>query len=142
MTRRVAGALALATVLTTGACGTTYVDDSAGTTAAGASTTLAPVRPGTPLDELFDEITALTADLHEQISADQGQADTWARIEDVWAEAERQIRERDPDDLFNFQQAIDLARVAVERRRPADGDKANRTWVRVADDYLERLGSD
>src|SRR5690606_23558458 len=51
VTRRVAGALVLAAVLTMGACGTTYVDDSAGTTAPGAATTLAPVRPGTPLDE-------------------------------------------------------------------------------------------
>lgn len=142
MNRRVAGTLVLATVLTAGACGTTYVDESATTTTPDATTTLPPVQPGAPLTDLFDEITALTADLHSQISADQGQHQTWARIEQLWAEAERQIRDRDPDDLFNFQQAIELARVAVDRRRPADADKANRTWVRVADDYLERLGSD
>lgn len=139
MTRRVAGALALATVLTTGACGTTYVDTSVTVPDSGPTTTLRPVEVGAPLNELFAEITLLTSDLHQQVSANSGQVATLARIEDLWHEAERQIRERDPDDVYNFEQAIGFARTAVERRRPADADKANRTWIRVADDYLTRV---
>jgi hypothetical protein len=51
---------------------------------------------------------------------------------------ERQIRAADPDDVFNFEQAIDLARSGVERRRPADASKGYKILVGVVDAYQAR----
>ena len=56
MTRRVAGALAVAAVLTLGACGTTYIDSEVtvpDTAVDATTTTLTPVNPDAPLSELL-----------------------------------------------------------------------------------------
>jgi hypothetical protein len=63
-------------------------------------------------------------------------ADVLARIDDAWAVAEQRIRDDDPDEVFNFEQAIELARSGVERRRPADASKGYKILVDVADAYL------
>lgn len=141
MNRQVAGALALAAVLTLGACGTTYIDSTVTTvdTAPDATTTtLAPVDSDAPLDQLLSEIETLMFDLDERIIDQNGDAETFARIDDLWWAAERQIRRVDPDDVFNFEQAIELARTGVERRRPADASKGYKIITDVIDLYLDR----
>jgi hypothetical protein len=140
VTARTAG-LVLATVLTLGACGTTYVDTdiTVPDTASDATTTTLPaVDPDAPIDELLDEIVVLMSDLDERIIDQRGQFETMERIEELWSAAERQIRDRDPNDLYNFEQAIGLARTGVERRRPADASKGYKILTDVVDAYLER----
>lgn len=139
MTGRRSGALALVAVLTLGACGTTYVDTGVTVpdTAADATTTTLPaVAPDASLAELLAEIELRMSDLDERIIDERGHIETIRRIDELWTAAERQIRAADPNDLFNFEQAIELARSGVERRRPADASKGYKIFVTVADAYL------
>lgn len=137
MTLPRAGTLVLAAVLTLGACGTTYVDTDVTvpeTNGAG-STTLPAIAPDAPLPEVLAEIERLMSDLDERIIDERAHVETFARIDELWTVAERQIRAADPDDVFNFEQAIELARSGVERRRPADASKGFKIFVGVADAY-------
>ena len=131
MTQRLAAASAVAAVLTLGACGTTYIDTSKTTPPSidNTTTTLAPVSDETPLPSLLDDIQALMQHLDEQIVDDEQVPGTIARIDDLWVVAEQKIRDRDPDDLFPFQQAIDLAHSGAERRRPADASKGYKVLI-------------
>jgi hypothetical protein len=127
---------AAAAVLTLGACGTTYVDSSV-TVAPSAvvTSTLPPVRADAPLGDLLGDIEALMLHLDEQIVDQQDVDATMLRIEALWDVAEAQIRDRDPDDLFPFEQAIDLARSGAERRRPADASKGYKILTAAIDAY-------
>jgi hypothetical protein len=127
--------LVIVGALTLAACGETYVDSSATTAPSTVATTLAPVAAGTPLPELFGELDELMRRLDELIVDDEGDDAALARIEEVWAVAEQQIRDRDPDDLYPFEQAITLARSGVERRRPADASKGYKLLVSAVDTY-------
>lgn len=138
MTGRFAGAVALAAVLTLGACGTTYVDTEVTVpdTSPDVTSTLPPVDPDAPVAELLAEIELLMSDLDERIIDERAHVETFQRIDELWTVAERQIRAADPDDVFNFEQAIELARTGVERRRPADASKGYKILVGVSDAYL------
>ena len=141
MIPRAAGAVALAAVLTLGACGTTFVDETVATvdtSPEATTTTPARVDGEAPLEELIEQIELLMFDLDQRIVDDDGAEPTLARIDELWRAAEPQIRAADPDDLFNFQQAIELARTGVERRRPADANKAYKVIIDVNDAYLGR----
>jgi len=141
VTRRFAGAVALAAVLTLGACGTTYVDTDVtvpDTSPGATSTTLPAVDPDTPVEDLLVEIELRMSDLDERIIDERGHVETFRRIDELWTVAERRIRSEDPDDVFNFEQAIELARSGVERRRPADASKGYKILVDVVDAYLAR----
>jgi len=141
VTVRAAGAIALAGVLMLGACGTTFIDETVATpdTSPPATTAaLVAVEPDAPLDELLTEIEALMYDLDQRIVDDDGQAAALTRIDELWDVAERRIRSDDPDDVYNFEQAIELARTGVERRRPADASKGYKILRDVVDAYLER----
>jgi hypothetical protein len=139
VTPGVAAAWSVAAVLTLGACGTTYIDSEItvpDTSPTVTTTTLSPVEPDAPLDQLLGEIEALMVDLDERVIDQRDPVGRLARLEETWRAAERQIRANDPDDVFNFQQAIDLARSGVERRRPADASKGYKIFVDVAEAYL------
>jgi hypothetical protein len=137
VTHRGAAAIAVAAVLTMGACGTTYVDTSVTVAVTGdtTSTTLPPVAADTPLPSLLSDLEQLMRHFDEQIVDQDDVAETMARIEQVWDVAEGQIRDRDPDDLFPFEQAIDLARSGAERRRPADASKGYKVLIAAIDAY-------
>lgn len=140
MTRFGAGATALAAVLTLGACGTTYVDETVArvdTSPDATTTTLAPVDTEAPIDELLTEIETLMYDLDERIIDEDAHVATLARIDEFWYVAERRIRADDPNKIFNFEQAIELARTGVERRRPADASKGYKIITDVIDAYLD-----
>lgn len=139
MTTTRSGALALVAVLTLGACGSTYVDTGVTVpdTATDATTTTLPaIAPDAALAELLTEIELRMSDLDERIIDERGHIATIRRIDELWVAAERQIRAADPNDVFNFEQAIELARSGVERRRPADASKGYKIFVTVADAYL------
>jgi hypothetical protein len=133
--RALATALLVVGALVLTACGDTYVDTAATTAPPAAATTLAPVAPDAPLTELLAELDTLMRGLDEEIIDDERDDVTLARIEDVWDVAEQQIRDRDPDDLFPFEQAVLLARTGVERRRPADASKGYRLLVTAISTY-------
>lgn len=141
MTKRLAGVVTLAAAVlsTAAACAPTFIDESVATvdSSPGATTTtLLAVDPGAPLGELVAEIGSQLVDLDDQIVDDDGAAEqTLDRVLQLWAVAEPQIRSNDPDDVFNFEQAIELARTGVERLRPADASKGYRIWRNVADAY-------
>ena len=131
MTSAGAAAFAVAAVLTLGACGTTYIDPSVTVPATGdtTTTTLAPIPENTPLPDLLSQLELLMRHLDEQIVDQDDVPETMARIERVWDAAENAIRERDPDDLFPFQQAVDLAHSGAERKRPADASKGYKVLI-------------
>jgi hypothetical protein len=130
VTRRLAAAWAVAAVLTLGACGTTYIDTSKTTPPTGeVTTTLALVAADTPLPALLGDIETLMAHLDEQIVDEDQVPQTMTRIDQLWDVAEQQIRDRNPDDLFPFQQAIDLAHSGADRRRPADASKGYKVLI-------------
>ena len=81
------------------------------------------------------QLDGLMRRLDEQIVEDEGDDAALARIEESVDVAEQQIRDRDPDDLYPFQQAITLARSGVERRRPADASKGYKLLVAAIDAY-------
>lgn len=135
MTKLATGALALVVVLTTGACGTTYIDSEVTVAPTGpvVTSTLPPVAADAPLDEVLAEAKSLMQHLDEQI-IDRDRPDVaLARLEALWAVAEQQIRDRDPDDLYPYEQAMTLARSGVERNRPADASKAYKLLVAALD---------
>lgn len=137
MTVTGAGAIALAAVFTLGACGTTFVDETVATpdTSPTATSTTLVVDPEAPLDDVLGEIEDLMFDLDQRIVDDDGQFETRDRIDELWAVAERRIRDDDPDDVYNFEQAIMLARTGVDRRRPADASKGYKIIRDVIDAY-------
>jgi hypothetical protein len=130
VTRRLAAAATTAAVLTLGACGTTYIDTSKTTPPTGEVTTsLPPVAADTPLPTLLADIETLMAHLDEQIVDADHVPQTMTRIDELWDVAEQHIRDRDPDDLFPFQQAIDLAHSGADRERPADASKGYKVLI-------------
>lgn len=140
MTAGRAGAL-LAAIAMLGGCGTTLVEaDDPVRPSADDSTTEATASPpsnDTPTDELFDTIENRLRGLDEEIIDDEAAAAaSLERIEDAWAIARPRID--DDTDLFNFEQALELVRTGVERRRPADASKALKIFAEVADVHLDR----
>jgi len=131
VTLRLAAATAAAAVLTLGACGTTYLDTSITVAPTGdVTTTVLPAIPaGTPLATVLDDMEFLMRHLDEQIVDQDRVPETMARIDQLWSVAEQQIRDRDPDELFPFQQAVDLAHSGAERRRPADASKGYKVLI-------------
>ena len=131
MTRAATGAIALVVVLTTGACGTTYIDSDVtlAPTAPTTTTTLPPVADDAPLDQLLGEVESLMQHLDEEIVDEAAPDASLARLEQLWVVVARQIRDRDPDDLYPYQQAMTLARSGVARNRPADASKGYKLLV-------------
>lgn len=126
MTARRLGVAALALV-TLGACAETTVDTTEDTTEIDASTpsTSTTIPVGTT-DELLTRLVDETTALSERIVENEGQVEALARIEALWAAVAPDIEADHPDLLDEFESAMDYARRAVERRRPADADKASR----------------
>lgn len=116
---RVAAVLAAVAVL--GACAETRV--------APAETTAAPAETSTTLPtgttaELLDRLIAETSGLSELVVEGDGEDEALARLEALWAAARPGVEADRPELLEQFEEAMDYARRAVERRRPADADKA------------------
>jgi hypothetical protein len=89
------------------------------------------------LDELLPAILTNWQGLDQRV-IDGEAAEPLARIETAWAAAEPLVRADHPTSLFGMQQAVDLARSAVERRRPADASKGYRLAIELSDEILSR----
>lgn len=140
MSGHVVRAAVLAALALTTACGPTVIDESVATVDTSPDATidtLPPVYPGAPVAQLMAEIETLMLDLDERIIDEDDPAEQFARIEELWSAASVQIDDQSRD-LFNFAQAIELARTGVERRRPADASKGYKILADVLDAYLAR----
>ena len=122
MTGRVA-ALAVALTASMVGCAKTTIDTSLTTPeSTGASTTV--FAPSGTTAVLLGQLLTEAGALGDRIADNHGQQDGFARIETLWALVAPDVETQRPDLVPGFQSAIDLLRTGVERRRPADADKA------------------
>jgi hypothetical protein len=123
------------------ACGQTYLDTSATTPPSAVTTTTpAAVDPATPVDDLLAEIELRLLDLDQRIIDGDEPDATLARIEELWAAAEPQVREQALNSVYQFEQALDLARSGVTRKRPADASKGYKLMQQIVDAFTGRPG--
>jgi hypothetical protein len=122
------------------ACADTVVDEQsdAGEINVGGSfetvpTTTLPITGTTA--ELLDEMSTEMSRLSSEISAPGDERATLDRIERVWVVARPDVESTRPDLAVGIDTTVDMARTAVTRVRPADGDKA----VQILTDLVERF---
>jgi hypothetical protein len=121
---RRAEALAItAAVVVVPACAETTIDTSITTPPSAEATTTVFAPTGTTT-QLLDELLTESGELSDRIVENRGQQDAFARIETLWALVGPDLEVERPDLVPGFQSAIDLLRTGVDRRRPADADKA------------------
>ncbi|MCU0261050.1 MAG: hypothetical protein MUE78_08535 [Ilumatobacteraceae bacterium] len=135
-----AAAVVLAGLLVVAGCGdTTVVSDA--TTPDGSPAPTVTVTIPIPVEGTLDELLAVLvvdmAALPERVVENEGDEELLERIEATWAIAEDLVEEQHPGALFGFQQAVDLSRTAVERRRPADASKG----AKLADELVANLAA-
>ena len=115
--RRLAAGAACAVALT--ACAETTVDPVE-TTVPVTSATI----PSGPTALLLDRLVAEVAALSERVVDNEGDDEALARVEALWAVAGPEVAANRPELAPDFGAALELVRRSVERRRPADADKA------------------
>lgn len=120
----VAGVLALTVPLAS--CGETVIVGSLETTTTSSSTV--PPPPTGDISDLLGQLADLTDGLSQVvIENDRTEGDRRiARAEEIWTVLEPQIRDAGVDLVEEVRSVIDLITTSVNRRRPADGDKAQR----------------
>jgi len=106
------------------ACSETTVDPAITVAPSGEATTTVFAPAGTTA-ELLDQLVAESAQLSDLIVENDGQQAALARIETLWALVRPDIAAERAELLPGFESAIGLLRTGVERRRPADADKAH-----------------
>ena len=97
------------------------------------STTTLPITGTTA--ELLDEMSTEMSRLSSEISAPGDERATLDRIERVWVVARPDVESTRPELVVGIDTTVDMARVAVTRVRPADGDKA----VQILTDLVDRF---
>ncbi len=95
--------------------------------------TIAPT--GSAADLLPDLSTEMSR-LGSQIAEGGDSKETLARIEQLWDRVRPEIEMDRPDLLDGFDATIDMARIGVERRRPADADKGFQLLTDLVDRFL------
>ena len=108
-----------------------------------AATTVGPdgAPPSTAFDptgstaELLGQLAAETATLSDRIIENEGQREALARIEALWALIRPAIEAEREELVAGFDTVVDLLRRSVERRRPADADKASKNLVALIAAY-------
>jgi hypothetical protein len=124
----------VAVVLLAGCAGTTVVEDQ---TTVPASTTAPTVPPG-GLEVLLPALLDTLAGMSEDLAA-KGSAPERARLayaEELWAAAEPLVEAERPELVDQFDQLMALVTTAVDRRRPADADKAFAFMTPLVDEVL------
>ena len=118
--------------LALGACGSTTIDISAEPTTTVVSVT---TLPGSSAGKL-QEMAVLADSLGNQI-AKGGDApkETLAQIEELWTAAAPEVRRQRAELGLEIDHQIELVRTAVERKRPADADKAAQNLAAVAANF-------
>jgi len=84
------------------------------------------------LPEMAVEMSRLSAQVAEDGNFDEA---TLAKIVAIWAAAEPQVQATHPDLVIGFDTTVVMATSAVERKRPADADKAFNLLTDLVDSY-------
>ncbi len=128
MTRRASGpvtvlfALGLGALCSLVACDSVTYDAAETTTDRGTTTTVF-VATGSPA-ELLASIATRIDGLSEQLVDGEGQRESLARIQAEWAAVRPTIEAQKPALLAGFDAVLAQVQRSVDRRRPADADKA------------------
>jgi len=85
--------------------------------------------------ELLAEMSAEMSRLSSEISASGDERATLDRIERVWVVARPDVESTRPELVVGIDTTVDMARTAVTRIRPADGDKA----LQILTDLVDRF---
>jgi hypothetical protein len=112
--------------------GVTY--DATATTSDRATTTTVFVATGSTADLLASIATRIDG-LSEQLVEGEGQRDSLARIQAEWAVVRPAIEADKPELLAGFDAVLAQVQRAVERRRPADADKAAKNLTVLIHSY-------
>jgi len=84
------------------------------------------------LPEMATELSRLSGLVAEGTTDDE----SLARIESIWATIRPEIAESRPELVDGIGATVDMARLAVERTRPADADKAFSLLTDLVDNYF------
>jgi hypothetical protein len=114
------------------ACAPTTYDATLATTTTPSTTTL----PTGTAAELLEAILNEVEDLGRRVA--ENDADTLAveRIEQLWAGIADEVTAARPDLAEDFDFVITRCRLAVDRQRPADADRAYKNLVVLVDEYV------
>lgn len=114
---------------------TTIVDDLATTTTAPNATTTTLAAPTGTIPELLQQLVDVSVGLGDAIvERDSSLANArLSRAVAIGEALEPKIREAGVDLVEDVQRIVGLVRTAVERKRPADADKAMRFAILVKD---------
>jgi hypothetical protein len=99
----------------------------------GAPATTVPIE-GSAAD-LLPELGVEMSRLSAEIAGDGDEDATIARIEGLWAAVMDEVEATHPQLVNGIQATVDMARVAVDSNRPADGDKAFGVLNDLIDEY-------
>ena len=87
--------------------------------------------------ELLAEMSTQMSRLSSEISAPGDERATLDRIERVWVIARPDVESIRPELVGGIDTTVDMARTAVTRIRPADGDKA----LQIFNDLVDRFNT-
>ena len=85
--------------------------------------------------ELLAEMSAQMSRLSAQIGDDGDEKATIQRIDAIWVIARPDVESTRPELVGGIDTTVDMARTAVVRIRPADGDKAFQLLTDLVDRY-------
>jgi hypothetical protein len=85
--------------------------------------------------ELLPEMATEMSRLGSQIADNDGDEETLARIERLWAAARPEVEGSRPELLGGINTTVEMSKTAVERVRPADADKAFRLLTDLVDNF-------
>ncbi|MCB0956911.1 MAG: hypothetical protein KDB06_09565 [Ilumatobacter sp.] len=133
MNRRLRAATAVAGALLLAACAPTTYDSSVATTDAPATSSTLPT--GTVADLLplmLTEVEGLSA----KVMAGQGDGEAADRIEQYWAAIQAEVAADHPEMVEDFEFVVSRCRLAADRNRPADADRAAQNMAALVNAYL------
>jgi hypothetical protein len=96
-------------------------------------TTTLPIVGST--SELLAEMSAQMSQLSSQIGETGDEKATLRRIDAIWVVARPDVESTRPELVGGIDTTVDMARTAVVRIRPADGDKAFQLLTDLVDRY-------
>lgn len=133
----------IATGVLVASCAETVVDETAdaGEVDVDGSFVNAPVAT-LPVDattaELLVEMSTQMSQLSSQIAAPGDELATLSRIDAIWSVARSDVESARPELVGGIDATVGMARTAVVRIRPADGDKA----FQILSDLVDRFTGD
>ena len=85
--------------------------------------------------ELLAEMSSQMSQLSSQIAAPGDETATLRNIDAIWATARPDVESTRPELVGGIDTTVEMARTAVVRIRPADGDKAFQILTDLVDRY-------